>query len=168
MKRFVALCIVAVAFATAPAFGGWDEGLDAYDKGNYKTALRELRPLAEQGDVDAQFYLGLMYIGGDGVPQDYKQAVKWFRLSAEQGDIAGQYTMGGLYNNGQGVPQDYVLAHMWYNIAASNNAASSGAFEEDKLYEELRDSVAEKMTPAQIEKAQDLARECLAKDYKGC
>ncbi len=124
MKRFVALCLMAVAFATAPAFSdGLDRGAVAYLKGDYKTALREFQPLAEQGGVGAQFFLGVMY------------------------------------ENGQGVPQDYVRAHMWINLAVSKGGG---------LATENRDSVAKKMTPSQIEKAQDLARECLAKDYKGC
>jgi TPR repeat protein len=61
--------------------------------------------------------------------------------------------------DGDGVPQDYVYAHMWGNIAASNGN-ENGA--------KLRDFVAERMTPPQLEKAQDLARECVRKNYKGC
>ncbi len=48
-------------------------------------ALRELRSLADQGDADAQFNLGLMYARGQGVPQDHAQAMKLYRMAAEQG-----------------------------------------------------------------------------------
>ena len=51
-------------------------GKDAYDQGNYATALKEMRPLAEQGHADAQFNLGVMYSNGQGVPQDYREAVR--------------------------------------------------------------------------------------------
>ena len=62
------------------------DGLDAFQKQDYKTAYKFWLPLAEQGNAKAQFNLGLMYNNGQGVPQDYKEAVKWYRLSAEQGD----------------------------------------------------------------------------------
>ncbi len=160
MKRFVALCFVAVALATAPAFSAdLKKGAVAYDKGDYKTALREWLPLAEEGNAIVQYFLGLMYKHGRGVPQDYKTAAKWYALSAEQGDKDSQYNLGVMYGNGQGVLQDYARAHMWINLAASNG---------QKIAIESRDSITKLMTPAQIDKAQDLARECLAKDYKGC
>ncbi len=110
MKRFVALCLMAVAFATAPAFSDFQAGIDAYERGDYKTALREFQPLAEHGNEIAQFNIGLIYQNGKGVPQDYKTAVKWYRLSAEQGYKIAQYNLGLMYNSGWGVPQDYKQA----------------------------------------------------------
>ena len=134
-------------------------GLDAYNRGDFATALREWTLAAEQGNADAQYNLGLMYDNGRGVPQDYATAAKWYTLAAEQGFALAQNNLGFMYGNGVGVPQDYVYAHMWFNIAASSgHKGASGN----------RDFVAEKMTPSQIEKAQDLARECVAKNYKGC
>ena len=100
-----------------------------------------------------------MYRKGWGVPQDYEEAVKLFRLSAEQGYADAQNNLGFMYGNGYGILQDYVRAHMWYNIATSNG---------DENAPKNRDIVAEDMTPAQIEEAQDLARACVAKDCKGC
>jgi len=70
----------------------YQEGLDAYERGDYETALKEWRPLAKQGDADAQYSLGVMYHKGQGVPQDYQEAVRWFRLAAEQGDTVAQCT----------------------------------------------------------------------------
>ena len=100
-----------------------------------------------------------MYYNGEGVPQDYKASVKWFRQSAEQGFAKAQYNLAYMYGNGYGIPQDYVFAHMWFNIAASNgNEDASGN----------RNKVAERMTTEQIAEAQKLARECVAKNYKGC
>jgi TPR repeat protein len=69
-------------------------GLDAYDRGDYATALREWTPLAEQGLASAQFNLGRMYYNGEGVPQDSKTAVKWFRRAAEQGHAGAQSRLG--------------------------------------------------------------------------
>jgi TPR repeat protein len=124
-----------------------------------KTAVKWYRLAAEQGDVSAQINLGLMYDNGQGVIQDYKNAVKWYRLAAEQGDAFAQNNLGLMYANGQGVIQDYVSAHMWLNIAASSG---------NKSAIKKRDNVARKMTPAQVSAAQDLARECVRKEYKGC
>ena len=72
----------------ASAGEGWSadtqKARTAYQNGDYATALRELTPLAEQGDAVAQYNLGSMYRKGQGVLQDYKTARKWYRLSAEQ------------------------------------------------------------------------------------
>ena len=137
----------------------FQKGLTAYDNGDYPTALREWKPLAEQGYYNAQNNLGVMYDNGRGVPQDYKTAVKWFRLSAEQGNSRAQYNLGFMYHDGKGVIQDNAYAHMWYNIAASSG---------EKEAVEYRNNVEKKMTPSQIETAQTLARECVRKKYKGC
>ncbi len=56
----------------------------AYHRGDYATALREWRPLAEQGSAIAQNNLGLMYSEGLGVPKDYAQAHKWYNLAASR------------------------------------------------------------------------------------
>ncbi len=61
-------------------------GVDAYAKGNYQTALKNFKPLAEQGDARAQFCLGVMYTNGYGVPKDYIQAHMWLNLAGVDGD----------------------------------------------------------------------------------
>ena len=138
----------------------FQKGLTAYKRGDYATALREWTPLAEQGDAAAQFNLGVMYEKGQGVPQDDKTAVKWYRLAAEQGNASAQNNLGAMYNNGNGVPQDYVYAHMWYNIAASSGKSKNAS--------NNRDIIEKKMSSSQIETAQNLARKCVRKKYKGC
>ena len=80
-------------------------------------------------------------------------------MSAEQGDAKAQFNLAVMYANGQGVIQDDVYAHMWWNIAAAN-----GNF----FAQKNRDEVTKSMTSSQLEEAQKLARECVAKDYKGC
>ena len=85
----------------------FQKGADAYNKGDYATALKEWRPLAEQGQAGAENNPGWMYDKGQGVPQDDKEAVKWYRLAAEQGDAYAQSNLGVTYEKGQGVPQDH-------------------------------------------------------------
>lgn len=77
--------------------------------------------------------------------------MKWVTLAAAQGFAEAQFGLAVRHLLGQRVPQDYARAHMWWNLFASTG-----------------DEYAEKMTPSQIEKAQDLARGCLAKSYKDC
>ncbi len=83
MKRLVLTIAILLGLA-ALAWAGFAEGVAAYGRGDYATALREFRPFAEQGDANAQFNLGVMYDKGQGVPQDYAEAVKWYRKAVEQ------------------------------------------------------------------------------------
>ncbi len=121
--------------------------------------MKWYRLAAEQGDARAQYNLGQMYREGQGVPQNDKTAMKWYTLAAEQGVARAQYNLGQMYYDGKGVLQDYVYAHMWFNVVAFNGDEGGG---------KARDIVAKKMNTRQIEKAQELARECVRKEYKGC
>jgi hypothetical protein len=159
MKKILLLPVISILLFCAPAFADFAKGFDAAQKGDFATALKEWKPLAEQGNVEAQYNLGVMYKQGHGVIQDYKAAFKWFRKAAEQGHASAQYILGVSYGTGRGVPEDYIRAHMWSNIAASNGK-KDGA--------KSRDIFTELMTPGDISKAQDMARECVAKDYKDC
>jgi len=116
MKRiFAALLCISLA---GPALAGWDEGVAAYTRGDFEAAFREWRPLANQGNVNAQNFLGILYRDGQGVPQNYAEAVKWFRKGAEKNHAGAQFNLGGMYFNGWGVPQDYTMVVKWYSRAA--------------------------------------------------
>ena len=82
---FMVICIAGPAVA-----GPFEDAVAAYKKGEYETALRLWRPLAERGSSSAQFNLGLMFSYGRGVPQDYATAVAWYQKAAAQGNAAGQ------------------------------------------------------------------------------
>ncbi len=114
---------------------------------------------AKQGDASAQAALGFMYHAGLGAVQDYKQAVKWLRKATEQGDANAPFKLGFMYEKGQGVIQDNVYAHMWFNIAASYG--NTNAVKNQNI-------VAKRMTAADISKAQELARQCVKKEFKAC
>ena len=90
-------------------------------KKNYRKAAEIFGRLAEQGDTDAQNYLGVMYKNGQGVKKDYVKAAEWYRIAAEQGNPAGALSLAKLYDKGKGVPQDYVEAAKWYKIAAEHD-----------------------------------------------
>ncbi len=127
----LALIAALVFGTTAPAWAGWDEGLAAYDRGDYATALREWRPLAEQGHADAQNSLGFMYSSGHGVPWDYKAAAKWFRKAAEQGNVVAQSMLGFMYVLGQGLPQSFAEARRWLRKAADQGDADAQSMLDD-------------------------------------
>ena len=133
--------------------------LFTFQTGTSAEDLDTLRERAEQGDAIAQFNLGVMYDNGRGVTQDYARAIAWYKKAAEQGNASAQFNLGLMYAKGRGVPQDYVRAHMWWNLAAALG-------DEDAM--EFRDDIAKKMAPGQVASAQDAARVCLARDYKGC
>jgi TPR repeat protein len=99
----------------------FNDGYDAYQKGDYKTAFNEFKPLAEQGDASAQYNLGVMYDNGKGVLKDDKEAVKWWLKAAEQGDAKAQNNLGVKYGNGLGVLKDYKEAVKWYRKAAEQS-----------------------------------------------
>ena len=100
---------------------GFNDGWVAYEKGDYKTAFNEWKPLAEQGDIEAQYNLGWAYVNGEGVLKDDKEAVKWYRKAAEQGYAKAQSNLGWAYENGRGVLKSYRKAYRWYAKAADQD-----------------------------------------------
>ena len=126
---------------------------------DYQEALKWYRLAAARGFSLPQYDLGVMYDQGQGVPQNYKEAFKWYRLAAAQGHAMAQFNLGWMYGSGQGVPPDYVRAHMWFNLASAAGYADGA---------KNRDVTAQRMTPQQIEKAQEMARKCQERNFKGC
>jgi uncharacterized protein len=163
MKRILTTICLTLAVLLGSAGASWSAdfqtGLTAYLSEDYETALREFTPLAEQGDADAQYNLGLMYANGQGVPEDDRAAVKWYTLAAEQGFSLPQFGLGVMYANGEGVIQNNVIAHMLWNLAGAQGHENG---------RKNRDIVAEQMTPNDISKAQAMAKTCLENNYKGC
>ena len=109
--------------------------------------------------MQAQYSLGFMYSDGIGVPENDKTAVKWYTLAAEQGHASAQQNLAQIYSDGHGVPADYVRAYMWFNLAS---------FNDETFGSKNKDIVAQKMTAADIGKAQELSSKCLENDYKDC
>ena len=115
-KLTAALCLTfAVLFRSVgvSASATFEKGLTAFKSGDYETALREWKPLAEQGHAKSQYNLGVMYRDGQGVTKDYKTAVEWFRLAAKQGHALSQGKLSAIYALGQGVIRNRVYAYMW-------------------------------------------------------
>jgi TPR repeat protein len=94
-------------------------GYQSYLKGDYAAAYNEWLPLAELGDAEAQYNLGVLYDEGAGVEKDLSSAAGWYRKAAEQGFMDAQTNLGIMYVHGQGVPRDYHEAMKWFQQAAS-------------------------------------------------
>jgi hypothetical protein len=118
---FLAVALTPVAAVSGP----FEDGRDAAERGDYKTAMSLWRPLGEQGDAAAQYGLGVLYERGQGVRQDDVEAVKWYRLAAKQGDAKAQSNLGLMYANGDGVPQDHAEAVKWFRLAAVQGNAEA-------------------------------------------
>lgn len=101
----------------------YDKGAAAVRDGDFATVLQEWKPLAAQGNPNAQVGLGILYERGKGVLQDKKEAVNWYRLAAEQGLAEAQIQLGNMFNTGSGVLQNYVEAMTWYRKAAEQGSA---------------------------------------------
>ena len=186
LKRALAAAILVLSFAVPVVAGPLEDSRAAYERGDFATAERLFRPLAEHGNAIAQYNLGVMYYKGDGVPQSYPDAVFWYRHAAWQGDASAQLELGVMCYKGQGTLQNYAEALTWFRKAADQGSAqaqinlgaiyangqgvpqdyihahmwlSLAAAKSETRAVELRDIVAAKMTAAQIAEAQKLARE---------
>ena len=181
--RFVLLFVLSILCFAIPTWADFKAGMEANDREDYATALREWQPLAERGDALAQYNIGLLYRKGRGVPQDDVQARNWYAKAAAQGLAKAQFSLGTLYFRAS---QDYQQALRWFRLAADQGEAlaqtkiaimydegqgvprniiqaykwySLAATSGDKSAPLLRDRTAQQMTPAQITKAQALANE---------
>ena len=190
------ILLLALAFGAGAVLAqDFNKGAAAFQSGDYAAALQEWRPLAEQGNAEAQFILGAMYNEGKGVLQDYAEAVKWYRLAAEQGFAQAQINLGVMYDKGKGVLQDYAEAIKWYRlageqgeVAAQSNLGNMHYYGKGVLQDNVRahmwyniasvnghkkagkwrDETAAKMTSAGIFEAQKMARECMNSNYQNC
>jgi TPR repeat protein len=186
-------CLLGTKHSHSPIAG---QCSDAYESGDYATALREWKPLAEKGLANAQYNLGQIYRRVQRAPQGYKTAVKWYRLAAKQGNAAAQSNLGWMYDLGKGVPKNYKTAVKWYRLAAKQGDAIAQSnlgtmynngqgvpkdyvrahmwfniaakYGNNKNASGNRDIVAKQMTTSQLKTAQRLALECIRKKYKGC
>ena len=152
MKKLYPGVVLLCLFATT-ALADFNDGVYAYSRGEYKQAYDTMRPLAEISDHGlAQYYLGMMYLHGNGVEQDYDEAAKWFRKSARQRIKQAQFRLAELYASGKGVPRDYEYAYAWYRVGSEHKHSKS--------IDALADA-RENLTPEELEEAEKLARQLI-------
>ena len=165
------------------------------DRGDHAVAVEIWTPLAEGGDVAAQYNLGVMHYRGTGVPADPEQAAAWFGRAAEQGHSRASFNLAFMFDRGQGVAEDKAIALEWYKKAAEAGDVRAKGFlgfkyqngdgvaqdyvlaykwldlaarqDGDPASSDLRDTVgADHLSPGQIAAARGMAEAWLAEHDK--
>lgn len=108
-----------------------EAGHTAFRDRDFDEAFEILLPLAKDGDVEAQFEVGFMYVHGRGVDRDFDTAMHWLTLAADQGHPQAQYHLALSYDIGRGVARDLVEAHKWATLALAQGYTSAGEVKED-------------------------------------
>ncbi|HTD03779.1 tetratricopeptide repeat protein [Undibacterium sp.] len=124
MKRLFALLALTIGLNSF-AQAGLVEGLAAIKAKDYAEGFKQLSPIAEQGDLEAQHNLGRLYAYGLGTPKDGTKALYWYTKAANQGYAPAQYGLGVIYSSGDGVPMDDVQAVSWWRKAADQGNANA-------------------------------------------
>ncbi len=196
MKRCLSVLTVLLSLASVPAIAQssnkiFNDGVAAFQSGDYATALKLWMPLAEKDDTEAQRNIGIMFQQGLGVPQSDVEAANWYRRAAENGHARAQQNLGVMYEEGNGVLQDYAEAAKWYRKAAEGGnviaKVNLGVMRENGFpgvplnvvlahmwfnlaaaqgsadAANFRDELASDMSPEQVAEAQRLAKEWLDK-----
>ena len=124
-----------------------------------KEAVSWYRKAMEQGDVDAQNNLGVMYAKGTGVSRDEKKAVSLYTKAAEQGLATAQYNLGSMYAEGKGVTKNDKISYMWLKLAQYNG--------KEGMQNDF-DIMTKRMTLIDVNEAKKRAKICLESDYIRC
>lgn len=131
LNRFISsLTLVLLLGAVSVQGQSFEDGLLAWEFGDYARAYEIWLPLAGEGHAEAQSRLGTLYFWGRGTDQNWVEAVRWYRLAAEQGHVEAQLILGDLYHEGlsyegQSIAQDYAQAVYWYLQAADQGVAEA-------------------------------------------
>ncbi len=159
LRALLAAGLLLVGTWVAPALAGpYEDGLDAYDKGDYANAERLFKVAVEAGHPGAQIALGLQYAFGRGVERNLTEAARLYGLAAARGEVQAMSLVGVMYERGAGVAEDLVKALMWYTLAA----------EKDEEREIDRVALEPKLTRPDQQKARDLAAACKKANFQNC
>lgn len=123
IRNLLGALAIAAALGAPAAAGPLEDANDAYREKAYAKAAELWRPLAENGDAEAQYSLGTLYAEGKGVEQNDATAFLWFQRAANQGVAAAQYNVGASYATGAGIGKSDVDAARWFRRAADQGMA---------------------------------------------
>lgn len=131
-----------------------------FRENRYRDAERWYRQAADAGNANGRLGLGRMYREGRVVAQDYSIAVELFQLAAQEGQATAQLYLAEMFHDGEGVTKNQTRAYMWANVAAAKGVPRARI---------LRDEIQRiELTAAQLSRAQQMARDCIATEYKDC
>ena len=185
MKRCIALIIAIALMVPSAAMAQLARGIELFERSEFEAAAQVLSPLAKEGDVKAQYVLGVMYLNMMAQPPSETAAAQLMISAGEGGMDKAQVELARMYREGQGVEQDFAKSFFWSikaaeagDVGAQLQVADSLAFgygvdrdsvEAYKWYEiavhywgslavNARDLVAESMAADQIATAQQRAQ----------
>ena len=145
----VATCFAILALLAFPAHADVSFGLEAYERGDFAGAFAEWQPAAEEGVVEAQYNLALLYYHGKGVAVDLELAHQWYLRAAQQDYLRAQYRVAEMFEKGEGVRKNLIQAYFWFKVAGDEKYSDA---------RKRRRKVADRLTPEQIAYADMLAR----------
>ena len=153
-RRTIAAGTLAAILALpwAAVAGPIEDGLAAWSKGDYETAVSRLRPIALKGNTVAAYYMGLMHADGRGLDRNPAKAAEWFLIAANKGYALAQIRMAEISTVGLGVPRDPGQAVKWYTLAADAIPAQESQMRNDVLAR--RDDLIRGLTPDQLRETQ--------------
>ena len=159
--RFVFWMVLGVVLAAPLAAQTLEERMrvaaGAYERRDFATAISLWRPLAGEGNAEAETLLGAMYWSGEGVPRDHKEAARLYLSAAQKGYARAQNDIGFMYGFGEGIPpRDDVQACKWLTLATTGYTAKN----QERLEQARKDlaTVRARMSQQQIEEAERLVR----------
>ena len=116
IKKIIFLLAVAI---TCHVFADeLNDGMRAWERRDYTSAIDKFTRVALQGNAEAQIRLGFINYYGLGIEKNYQQAIYWFRMAADNGNTDAQFILGAMYVRAEGVVQDYKQAMFWHTKAA--------------------------------------------------
>lgn len=118
--------------------------------------FEETKKLAEQGDAEAQNYLGVMYHIAEGTLKNDLEALDWFRRSMEQGNAKAFSSMAIMYSNGASVKQNYIYAYALFSIAMTLG---------DEFGLRTIDIIKDRLSHEELQKGQELFKKCADSNY---
>ena len=114
------LIIVLSFFLSSIAFADYQDALDSYDRGDFKSAFNEWKSLALKGNTKAQTHIGSMYFNGDYVSQNYSESAYWLKKAADQGEPLAQFLLGFAHFFGLGVTESKLEAAYLIDMAIAS------------------------------------------------
>ncbi len=114
----------------------------ALDRADYGTALKVWMSAAQDGDPDAQYYVGVLYEKGAEDQPNYVKAADWYRKSADHGVRRAAMNLGRLHEQGLGVTKSDAEARQWYAKANGAGELPKGDLvgQADTVQQELADA----------------------------
>jgi TPR repeat protein len=112
--KFKIIIAPLLTLASFLAVANMDDVQQAFKDKNYQQAFKLLQPIAEQGDVVAQYNLAMMYAEGDGTEVNNEKAAHWYERAASSGHMRAQNNLGLRYHKGNGVTADEYKSLFWF------------------------------------------------------